>query len=123
MFTNVLFYTVILQYMPLPRLLKYEEDAYKIHKLEEKNDSLRSRLALLIDKGPEKSVIPCQVEPPMHLLDDFCTIAQQSNNVDNQAKTLKSIIRNMSTGSSPILGRKDNTHSTKKKQSASSAKI
>lgn len=110
--------------MPLPRLLKYKEDAEMIQKLEEKNESLKSRLALLIEKGPEKLVVPYQVEPPIHLLDDFCTIAQQSsNNIESQPKGLKSIIRNMSTGSSPILGRKENSHITKKKSLNSSSKI
>lgn len=107
--------------MPLPRLLKYKEDTEKIQKLEERNESLKSRLSLLIEKGPEKSVVPYQVEPPIHLLDDFCTIAQQSNNnVESQAKSLKNMIRNMSTGSSPILGRKENSHVGKKKSNSSS---
>lgn len=109
--------------MPTPTLLSYEEDANKIRKLEEKNESLKSRLALLIEKGPEKHVVPCQVEPPAHLLDDFYIIAQENSGVESQAKTLKNLIKNMSSGSSPILGRKENFAAGKKKYGSMSGKI
>lgn len=100
--------------MPTPTLLHFEEDANKISKLEQRNESLKNRLALLIDKGSETSVTPCQVEPPPHLLDDFYIIAQE-NVIDNQGKSLKNLIRNMGTASSPILGRKDNSPAGKKR--------
>ncbi|KAL3268187.1 hypothetical protein HHI36_007313 [Cryptolaemus montrouzieri] len=102
------FLASIFQYMPTPTIMNFEEDAHKISKLEQRNESLKNRLALLLDKGPETSVTPCQVEPPSHLLDDFYIIAQENNMIDNQARTLKNLIRNMGTGGSPILGRKDN---------------
>lgn len=95
-------------------LMHFEEEANKIRKLEERNESLQNRLQMLIDKGPEFSVKPCQVEPPQHILDDFYIIAQENTTVDTQAKSLKNLIRNMGSGSSPILGRKDNS-SVKKK--------
>lgn len=93
--------------MPTPTLMHFEEDATKIAKLEQRNESLKNRLALLIDKGPEANVTPCQVEPPPHLLDDFYIIAQESSTGESQAKSFKNLIRNMGTGSSPILGRKE----------------
>lgn len=101
--------------MPTPALMHFEEDANKIRKLEEKNESLKSRLAQLIDKGPEATVIPCHVEPPQPLLDDFYIIAQENTMIENQAKSIKNLIRNMGTGSSPILGRKDNTMANKRR--------
>ncbi|KAK4875337.1 hypothetical protein RN001_011759 [Aquatica leii] len=114
------FLASIFQYMPTPALMHFEEDATKIRKLEERNESLKNRLQQLIDKGPETTVTPCYVEPPLHLLDDFYIIAQECNTVDNQAKSLKNLIRNMGTGSSPILGRKESsTNSSKKKSSVS----
>lgn len=99
--------------MPTPTIMNFEEDAQKISRLEERNESLKNRLALLLDKGSETTVTPCQVEPPPHLLDDFYIIAQENNLIDNQGKSLKNLIRNMGTGASPIMGRKDT--STKKK--------
>lgn len=102
--------------MPLPTLANFEEEANRIRKLEEKNESLHSRLQLLLDKGPE-SVKPVQVEPPQHLLDDFYIIAQESTSTESQAKSLKNLIRSMGSGPSPILGRKD--VGTKKKGATS----
>ncbi|CAG9835627.1 unnamed protein product [Diabrotica balteata] len=101
------FLATIIQYMPTPTLMHYEEDVTKINKLEERNDSLKKRLALLLDKGPQASVTPCQVEPPPHLLDDFYVIAQENNLGESQARSLRNIIKNMSSSASPILGRKD----------------
>lgn len=100
--------------MPTPTLMHFEDDAEKINKLEQRNESLKDRLALLIDRGPETNVTPCQVEPPPHLLDDFYIIAQESSIGESQAKSLKNLIRNIGTGSSPILGRKDNSSAKKK---------
>lgn len=102
--------------MPTPTLMHYEDDALRIAKLEQRNESLKNRLALLIDRGPEANVTPCQVEPPPHLLDDFYIIAQESSVGESQAKSFKNLIRNMGTGSSPILGRKEAT-GTKKRPS------
>lgn len=102
--------------MPTPTLLQYEEDANKITRLEQKNESLKNRLALLLDKGPEAAVAPIHVEPPSHLLDDFYIIAQENNVAESQAKSFKNLIRNMGTGSSPILGRKDSSMAGVKKK-------
>lgn len=101
------FLASVFQYMPTPALIHFEEDANKILKLEQRNESLKNRLALLIDRGPETNVTPCQVDPPAHILDDFYIIAQENNIIDSQGKSLKNLIRNMGTGSSPVLGRKE----------------
>ncbi|VEN46288.1 unnamed protein product [Callosobruchus maculatus] len=116
------FLASIFQYMPLPTLLNYEEDANRINKLEQRNESLKNRLTLLIDRGSESSVTPVQVEPPPHLLDDFYIIAQENNIGDTQAKSLKNLIRNMGTASSPILGRKDNAGTRKRTVSGKNVK-
>lgn len=100
--------TMFYQYMPVPTLAHYEEDANKILKLEQRNESLKTKLAQLIDRGTsEANVVPSQVDPPLPLLDDFYIIAQENHIVDSQGKSLKNIIRNMGTGSSPVMGRKD----------------
>ncbi|XP_018335657.1 WD repeat-containing protein 91 [Agrilus planipennis] len=109
------FLASIFQYMPIPTLMAYEEDTAKLRKLEEKNESLKSRLALLMDKGSDINVTPVHVEPPPHLLDDFYIIAQENTTFDNQAKGLKNLIRSMGTSTSPILGRKESSNSTKKR--------
>lgn len=100
--------------MPTPTLAHFEEDANKISKLEQRNESLKNKLALLMDRVPEQNVASCQVEPPAHLLDDFYIIAQENNIVDSQGKSLKNIIRNMGTGSSPVMGRKEGGSGIKK---------
>ncbi|CAH0554439.1 unnamed protein product [Brassicogethes aeneus] len=117
------FLSSIFQYMPTPTLMHFEEYANKITKLEQRNESLKNRLALLIEKGPESSVTPCNVEPPPHLLDDFYIIAQESNIIDSQGKSLKNLIRNMGTGSSPILGRKENSGSNRKRTGTTTRNI
>lgn len=107
------FLASIFQYMPKPTLLSFEEDTFRIEKLEQKNESLKSRLALLLDKGTSDAsaivVTPCPVEPPAHLLDDFYVIAQENNVSESQSRGLKNLIRNMSSSTSPILGRKDSS--------------
>lgn len=106
--------------MPQPTLSNFEEDAMKIKKLQEENEALRNRLTLLIDRSSD--VTPCEVAPPAHVLDDFYIIAQENNSSDNSAKTLKNLIRNISTGSSPILGRKETSNDSKKRSSSISNK-
>lgn len=108
------FLASVFQYMPTPALIHFEEDANKILKLEQRNESLKNRLALLIDRGSEANVTPGQVDPPAHLLDDFYIIAQENNIIDSQGKSLKNLIRNMGTGSSPVLGRKESAAVKKK---------
>lgn len=52
-------------------------------------------------------------------MDDFFIIAQEklnvSNMADSQARSLRSIIRNISSGGSPVMGRKDSLDRGKKR--------
>ncbi|XP_055541697.1 WD repeat-containing protein 91 [Wyeomyia smithii] len=68
-------------------------------------------------------IIPFDIPPPAHIVDDFYIIAQESNNIGNaaesQARGLKSLIKNISSGGSPVLGRKDNASERNKKRSGS----
>lgn len=108
------FLATIFHVMPKPTLLSYEDDAEKIRRLQERNESLQSRLQILLDKGPEANLKPPQVEPPLPVLDDFYVIAQESTSQESQAKSFRNLIRSMSSTASPILGRKDNTGAKKK---------
>lgn len=108
--------------MPTPTLLHFEEDANKITKLEQKNETLKNRIGLLLEKNTDTTVTPVHVEPPSHLLDDFYIIAQENNVSESQAKSLKNLIRNMGTGSSPILGRKENPSGSKKRIGSSGSR-
>nr|XP_019528862.2 WD repeat-containing protein 91-like [Aedes albopictus] len=68
-------------------------------------------------------IVPFDIPPPAHIVDDFYIIAQESNNIgaaaESQARGLKSLIRNISSGGSPVLGRKDNGSDRNKRRSGS----
>lgn len=68
-------------------------------------------------------IVPFDIPPPAHIVDDFYIIAQESNNIGNaaesQARGLKSLIRNISSGGSPVLGRKDTASDRNKRRSGS----
>ncbi|XP_017871436.1 PREDICTED: WD repeat-containing protein 91 [Drosophila arizonae] len=57
-------------------------------------------------------ILPFDISPPGHIVDDFCIIASEANIVgqasEGQARGLKLLIRNIGSGSSPVLSRKDN---------------
>lgn len=62
-------------------------------------------------------VIPFDIPPPAHLIDDFYIIAQETATVgslaDSQARGLRSLIRNIGSGGSPVLGRKESSDRNK----------
>lgn len=64
-------------------------------------------------------ILPFDISPPGHVVDDFCIIATEVNSVtqasDAQARGLKMLIRNIGSGGSPVMGRKDSasTHGDK----------
>ncbi|XP_055585271.1 WD repeat-containing protein 91, partial [Uranotaenia lowii] len=68
-------------------------------------------------------IVPFDIPPPAHIVDDFYIIAQESNNIGNaaesQARGLKSLIKNISSGGSPVLGRKDTASERNKRRSGS----
>lgn len=63
--------------------------------------------------------MPFAIQAPAHIVDDFFIIAQEklnvSNMADSQARSLRSIIRNISSGGSPVMGRKDSLDRGKKR--------
>lgn len=74
-----------------------------------------------INPNPQSlsDVMPFDIQPPAHIVDDFYIIAQETLNVgnmaDSQARSLRSIIRNISSGGSPVMGRKDSLDRGKKR--------
>ncbi|ETN63499.1 hypothetical protein AND_004817 [Anopheles darlingi] len=66
---------------------------------------------------------PFGIPPPTHIVDDFYIIAQESNSLGNaaesQARGFKSLIRNIGSGGSPVLGRRDTVLDRNKKRSGS----
>lgn len=109
----------------------YETDV--ISHIHDENALLRARLEHI---SQEKSsftckcskkrnttpVQPIEITPPVHIVDDFYIIAQETlnvvNTIDNQVKVFKSIIKQISTTSSPVMGRKDGSLSKNKKKNA-----
>ncbi|EDW67771.1 WD repeat-containing protein 91 [Drosophila virilis] len=57
-------------------------------------------------------ILPFDISPPGHIVDDFCIIASEASIVGQasevQARGLKLLIRNIGSGSSPVMSRKDN---------------
>ncbi|XP_054258850.1 WD repeat-containing protein 91 [Macrosteles quadrilineatus] len=96
------FLAIIYQSMPLPVLACYEEEASRVRRLTEENDSLRLRLSSLQQRNTN-------VSPPPELMDDFYIIAQETPaSLEVQGKTLRRLIRTIGGGhpTSPIMGRK-----------------
>lgn len=64
-------------------------------------------------------VAPFDIPPPAHIIDDFYIIAQETQNIgsmaDSQARGLRSLIRNIGSGGSPVLGRKESSDRNKKR--------
>lgn len=71
-------------------------------------------------------VIPFYIPPPPHIVDDFYIIAQESLNVgnlaDSQARSLRSLIRNISSGGSPVMGRKESLERNKKRSGSAGSR-
>lgn len=64
-------------------------------------------------------IIPFDIPPPTHIVDDFYIIAQETLNIgsisDSQARGLRGLIRNISSGGSPVMGRKESNDRNKKR--------
>lgn len=64
-------------------------------------------------------IVPFDIPAPAHIVDDFYIIAQESasigNSADLQARGLRSLIRNINSGGSPVMGRKESTDRGKKR--------
>ena len=136
------FLATIFQSMPLPAVMKSENETAQIRKLQEENAKLRQRLQasqqqpgsthqhqsrqqMFLDKKirnvtSPSEISPFDIAPPAHLVDDFFIIAQESLNMsESQSRGFKSLIRNISSGPSPVLGRKENADGSKSKRSGS----
>ncbi|XP_074107979.1 WD repeat-containing protein 91 [Cotesia typhae] len=106
------FLAMIFQCMPQPTLLTIDEDTNKLKCLQEENETLKQYLAESnkIDNIADVNPGSTPQHPP--IMDDFYIIAQESPLLENP-KTLRSLIKNIGGGSSPILSRKS-LSSTKK---------
>lgn len=111
------FLATIFQSMPLPTVMKTENESAQIRKLQEENAKLRQRLQaaqqqptssqqhlsrqqMFLEKKNRSitspsEISPFDIAPPAHLVDDFFIIAQESLNMsENQSRGFKSLIRN-----------------------------
>jgi hypothetical protein len=137
------FLATIFQSMPLPTVMKTENESAQIRKLQEENSKLRQRLQtaqqqptssqqhlsrqqMFLEKKNRQitspsEISPFDIAPPAHLVDDFFIIAQESLNMsETQSRGFKSLIRNIGAGNSPVLGRKESsTDGSKSKRSGS----
>lgn len=129
--------------MPLPTVMRTENETVQIRKLQEENAKLRQRLQTAPQQQPGGSaqhqsrqqmflekktrvsspseIIPFDIAPPPHLVDDFYIIAQESLTSDSQSRGFKSLISNFaSSGGSPVMGRREAAaESSKNKRSGS----
>lgn len=123
------FLATIFQSMPLPTVLRTENETSQIRKLQEENTKLRQKLQAAHQPGSShqhqsrqqmflekknrpisspSEIFPFDIAPPPHLVDDFFIIAQESLNLsETQSRGFKSLIRNISSGTSPVGGRKE----------------
>lgn len=83
--------------------------------------SLDAKQRVQVNANPQtiSDVVPFDIPPPAHIIDDFYIIAQETLSVgsmaDSQARGLRSLIRNISSGGSPVLGRKESADRNKKR--------
>lgn len=95
---------------------------------EQKRMSTDNRPQIQINANPHtlNDVIPFYIPPPPHIVDDFYIIAQETLNVGNmadcQARSLRSLIRNISSGGSPVMGRKDSLDRGKKRSGSAGSR-
>ena len=126
------FLTTIYQCLPQPTFVRAEQESTHVRRLQEENALLKTRLqqiqltaasnaqmggdvkrttAAYRTQQSLSDILPFDVSPPGHVVDDFCIIATEVNSVaqasDAQAKGLKMLIRNIGSGGSPVLGRRD----------------
>ncbi|KAF7996912.1 hypothetical protein HCN44_002558 [Aphidius gifuensis] len=102
------FLSTIFQCMPYPTLLTIDEHANKIKTLQEENNTLRQCLS---DYSKVENIADVNLGVTPHLppiMDDFYIIAQESPLTENP-KTFKNLIKNISSGSSPVMNRKSLT--------------
>ncbi|CRL06172.1 CLUMA_CG019088, isoform A [Clunio marinus] len=123
-------------------VMRTENETAQIRKLQEENAKLRQRLQvaqqqpgsshqhqsrqqMFLEKKSKSitnpnEIIPFDIAPPQHLVDDFFIIAQESLHMsESQSRGFKSLIRNISS-TSPVMGRKESVaDGSKSKRSGS----
>ncbi|XP_014297515.1 WD repeat-containing protein 91 [Microplitis demolitor] len=99
------FLATIFQCMPQPTLLTIDEDTNKLKRLQEENETLKQCLGESAKIENIADVNPGSTPQHPPIMDDFYIIAQESPLLENP-KTLRSLIKNIGGGSSPILNRK-----------------
>ncbi|XP_044742281.1 WD repeat-containing protein 91 isoform X2 [Chrysoperla carnea] len=128
------FLACVFQCMPQPTLTNFDEDVTRLRRLQEENESLKARLLQLTeqprtlgttnnDNIAASSAVgrdSMDVVSPSHIYDDFYIIAQENNTADNQVKSLKSLIRNIGSSSSPTMSRKEMSSGNSKRKIGSS---
>lgn len=150
------FLATIFQCMPQPTLSRIDVETLQMRKLQEENQILRTRLQSLQEHNavPPQSgtsshqsrhasyqrqrmqtnpnpqslndIIPTNVPPPAHIIDDFYSIAQESlsigNAADTQVRGLRSLIRNIGSSGSPVMGRKESLDRSKKRSESAGSR-
>ncbi|XP_064551132.1 WD repeat-containing protein 91 [Drosophila montana] len=136
------FLTTVYQCLPQPSFVRAEQEAAHMQRLQDDNTRLRARLLQLQQEQQQQlasasssqnlsggdggtrrrssyrqqqslsDILPFDISPPGHIVDDFCIIASEASIVGQasevQARGLKLLIRNIGSGSSPVMTRKDN---------------
>ena len=137
------FLATIFQCMQQPTLSRVEPETVFIRRLQDENSLLRSKLQVVAQQQQHTShqsrlttftdakqktindVVPFDIPPPAHIVDDFYIIAQETinlgNSAENQARGLKSLIKNIG-GNSPVMGRKDNGNDRNKRSGSAGSK-
>lgn len=71
-------------------------------------------------------IIPFDILAPTHIVDDFFIIAQETHNTshiaESQARGLKSLIRNIGSSGSPVMGRKESSDRSKRRSGSTSSR-
>lgn len=115
-----------------PIVTKMESETNLVNYIQDENALLRAKLEHLTvqkENNPAgqcnckqvgvSAIKPIEISPPLHIVDDFFIIAQETlsvvNAIDPQVKGLKSIIRHISTTGSPVMGKKDGSVPKQKK--------
>jgi len=92
------FLSLVFQSLPPPRLAEFRRTSARIKSMREEIKNLKVRLASedpLIVSGNFKNLEP---PPPREIMDDFYLIAQEAAATDNQVKSIKSFLRNITGG-------------------------
>ena len=96
------FMSIVFQSLPPPRLADYKKTSTRIRLLKEEIKTLKLRLAASEhDLDPQLSLgqVKSLIQPPTkENMDDFFLIAQETEVLDNQVKSLKSFLRNITGG-------------------------